>query len=335
MTIMSAAPRRRFPLPHPATLILAALMSAITLPAGAETPAPAQPSAATGEAATPNGGAPNLPGGPGTNKLPVDVQADNTIEWHQDQKAYVARGNASAIRGTTTIYADVLTAYYRETKNKGTEIYQMTAEGHVHVVSPSQQIFGEHGVYDTDKQLGVITGAGLKLVTRTDVVTARDALEYYDNTKMAVARGEAIAVRNQSRLRADTMVAQFKQDAKGNLELDRLDGIGNVLITTPSDVALCDRVMYSVATDIAVLIGDVKITRGDDQINGDAAEMNMKTHLNRVLSGGRRVEGLFTPQAGDHNETSNPKPDKGKADATGTNAGKAQPAPAAPVPLSR
>ena len=197
---------------------------------------PKDGNAAPAEAGKSSG--PSLPGGTGSNKMPVDVQADNAIEWHQDEKAYVARGNASAVRGTTTVYGDVLTAYYRESKEKGTDVYRMTAEGNVHVVSPSQQIFGEHGVYDNDKQFGVMTGAGLKLVTQTDVVTARNSLEYYDNTKMAVARGDAIAVRNQSRMRADTMVAQFKNDANGNLVMERLDGIGNVLITTPTDVAL-------------------------------------------------------------------------------------------------
>ena len=42
----------------------------------------------------------SLPGG--TGKQPLNIQADNAIEWHQDQKAYVARGHASAVRGTST-----------------------------------------------------------------------------------------------------------------------------------------------------------------------------------------------------------------------------------------
>lgn len=242
-------------------------------------------------------------------KSPVDIQADNAIEWHQDAKAYVARGHASATRGKTTVYADVLTAYYRETKDKGNDVYRMTAEGNVHLVTPTQQVFGEHGVYDTDRKVGVMTGSGLKLVTQNDVVTARDSLEYYDETKLAVARGDAIAVRGQDRMRSDTMVAQFKEDANGNQVMERIDGIGGVVITTATDVAICKRVMYQVSTDIAVLVDDVKITRGDDQINGDAAEMNMKSHVNRVLSGGRRVEGLLNPQDKDK------KPGEAKAGA--------------------
>ncbi|MEI6557112.1 MAG: LptA/OstA family protein [Rhodospirillaceae bacterium] len=258
-----------------------------------------------------------LPGTNGTARQPVDIQADNAIEWHQDQKAYVARGHASAVRGTSTIYADVLTAFYRETKEKGAEVFRIAAEGNVHIVSPSQEIFGDHGVYDTDRQVGMLTGQGLRLLTRTDVVTARDSLEYYEATKLAVARGDAIAVRGDKRLRADTLIAQFAQapaaaagaakpgpakpgaaKAEGPAtSLDRLDGVGGVVITTAQDVALCDRVLYSASTEIAVLRGNVRITRGTDQINGDAAEMNMKTHVNRVLGTGRRVEGLLIPKA--------------------------------------
>ena len=246
----------------------------------------------------------------------MDIQADSAIEWHQDQKAYVARGHASAARGTSTIHADVLTAYYRETKDKGAEVFRITAEGNVHIVTPSQEIFGEHGVYDVDRQAGVLTGQGLRLQTKTDVVTARDSLEYYEAEKLAVARGDAIAVRKLDRLRADLLIAHFAEAAPGaakpaaaakpgksgkdegaGTSLDRLDGVGNVVITTPQDEALCDRVLYSAVTEIAVLRDNVRITRGTDQINGDAAEMNMKTRVNRVLGGGRRVEGLLLPKA--------------------------------------
>ena len=295
----------------------------------------------------------SLPGGAGAGKLPIDIQADNAIEWHQDPKAYVARGHASAVRGTSTIYADVLTAYYRETKAKGAEVFRITAEGSVHIVTPTEEIFGDHGVYDTDRQAGVLTGQNLRLLTKTEVVTARDSMEYYDVEKLAVARGDAIAVRNLDRIRADILIAHFTEspaaekapppgaggralapaaagkapppavapahdkapaagkesgpaksakDAKDpkagdtTSSLDRLDGVGGVIITTPQDVALCDRVLYSVATEIAVLRGNVRITRGTDQVNGDAAEMDMKTHVNRVLSAGHRVEGLLIPK---------------------------------------
>lgn len=241
-------------------------------------------------------GLPGLGGGPN----PVEVNAEQAIEWHQDVRAYVARGNASAKRNDSTVYAEVLTAYYREVPGKGNEVFQLVAEGNVRIVSPSQTVFGERGVYDVDKQVAVVTGNNLKLVTRTDVVTARDTLEYYEAKDMAVARGDALAVRqsNGDRLRADVLIGQFKKMPDGTSQMERIDGSGNVVVTTSTDVALSDKLVYSVADETAVLLGNVKITRSDNQLNGEAAEMNTRTKVNRVIAGpatGGRVMGLLVP----------------------------------------
>lgn len=242
-----------------------------------------------------------LPGMSGSGGMPVEVNADQAIEWHQDVRAYVARGNASAKRGDTTLYADVLTAYYREVPGKGNEVFQLVADGNVKILGNAQQVFGDRGVYDVDKQVAVVTGRNLKLVTKTDVVTARDSLEYYEAREMAVARGDAVATRGNDTLRADVLIGQFKKGPDGATVMERIDGSGNVVVTTATDVALSDKLVYSVADETAVLIGDVKITRGDNQLNGEAAEMNMKTKINRVIAGpatGGRVSGLLIPGQG-------------------------------------
>jgi len=237
-----------------------------------------------------------LPRGPGGQT--TDINADQAIEWHQDVRAYVARGNASAKRGETTVHADVLTAYYREVPGKGNEVFQMVADGNVRVIAPNQQIHGDRMVYDMDKQVAVATGRSLRLVTPRDVVTARDSLEYYDAQGLAVARGDAVAVRGDQRMRADVLIGQFAKGADGSTQLTRIDGSGNVVITTPTDVAQAQKLIYSVADNVAVLLNGVRITRGDNQLNGDAAEMNMNTKVNRVIanpSGDGRVRGLLVP----------------------------------------
>lgn len=237
-----------------------------------------------------------LPGMGG--KQPVEINADQAIEWHQDVRAYVARGNASAKRNDSTVFADVLTAYYREVPGKGNEVFQLVADGNVRIVSPTQQVFGDHGVYDVDKQVAVVTGKDLKLVTAKDVITARDSLEYYEARELTVARGDAVAVRGADRLRADVLIGRLKKLPDGTTQMDRIDGSGSVVVTTPTDVALSDKLVYSVPDNVAVLMGNVKITRGDNQLNGDAAEMNMNSKINRVIAGrdaGGRVSGLLIP----------------------------------------
>jgi lipopolysaccharide export system protein LptA len=230
---------------------------------------------------------------------PVEVTSDNAIEWHQNDRAYVARGHARAVRGDSTVEADILTAYYRETPGKGTEVVQLVADGNVRILGPSRQVTGTRAIYDTEKRILVVSGSNLRLVTPTDVVTARDSLEYYELDNQAVARGDALAVRNgKDRMRADVLIGQFTKGADGGSQLTRLDGSGSVVVTNATDVATGDKLVYSVPEDVAVLIGNVKITRNDNQLDGEAAEMNMKTKVNRVIAGkdaGGRVKALLIP----------------------------------------
>jgi lipopolysaccharide export system protein LptA len=151
-----------------------------------------------------------------SNPQPIDITADNGIEWQQDKHLYVARGNAVAVRGTSEVHADTLTAYYRPSKAKnaegGNEVYRLQADGHVVIKAPNRTVVGDQAIYDVDQQIGIVTGQHLQLTTPTDIVTARDSLEWYDQQQVAVARGDAIAIRGNRRIRADVLTAHFVKD---------------------------------------------------------------------------------------------------------------------------
>jgi lipopolysaccharide export system protein LptA len=156
------------------------------------------------------------PRGASSDAQPIDITADSGIEWEQDKQVYIARGNAVATRGTSEVHADTLTAHYRPSKSKsaegGNEVYRLDADGHVVIKGPNQTIVGDQAIYDVDQQIGVVTGKHLKLTTPTDVVTARDSLEWYDQQQVAVARGDALAIRADRRIRADVLTAHFVKD---------------------------------------------------------------------------------------------------------------------------
>ncbi len=147
---------------------------------------------------------------------PVEITADSGIEWRQDAQEYIARGNAVAKRGTSEIHADTLTAHYRPSKTKnadgGNEIYRLDADGHVVIKGETQTVVGDQAVYDVDQQIAVVTGKALKLTTEKDTVTARDSLEWYDQQQIAVARGDAVAVQEEKRVRADVLTAHMTKD---------------------------------------------------------------------------------------------------------------------------
>ena len=242
-------------------------------------------------------------GGAGTA---IEIDAEEGIEWHRKDKLYIARGDARATRGQLTVYAEVLTAHYRTSDQGEAEIFRIEADGAVKLTSPGETAYGDKGVYDVDKGLLLLTGDNLRLVTEQDVVRARDSLEYWEDRKIAVARGDAVAERDDQEVRADVLTAYFQPSKAGDLELTTIRADGNVEITTPGEFASGDGGVYYVKDQIATLSGEVKITRGNDQVNGEYAEMNMATGVSRLLgappgqSGEDRVRGLLVPEDQDN-----------------------------------
>ena len=93
----------------------------------------------------------------------------------------------------------------------------------------------------------------------------------------------------------------FRKDDEGHLVLEQVDAEGQVEISTPTDFVTSDSGVYHVDKELAELTGGVKITRGETQLNGEYAEVNLATGVSRLLAappGGEtdtRVHGLIVP----------------------------------------
>ncbi len=148
--------------------------------------------------------------GGGNDDKPLEVLADQGIEWHQNDNIYVARGNARAIKGDTTVHGDTLTAHYRKAASGATEVWRVEANGNVRITTPTDTAFGDRAVYTIDNGVLVMTGKNLRLNTPREKITARDSLEYWEQKDLAVARGDAVVVTDGRRIRADVLTAQFK-----------------------------------------------------------------------------------------------------------------------------
>ena len=239
------------------------------------------------------------------------------------------------------------------------EIWRLEAEGRVKIATATDTARGERAVYDIDQAVLVLSGGNLSLATPQQVITARDSLEYWSARRMAVARGNALVVDPQEgrRIAADTLVAYFQEGpgeaggapqavaaprpttpASGQREppgagkVDRVEAFGNVEIRTPTDVVRGDRGVYSPASGMARLLGDVRITRGENQLNGREAIVNMRTGVARLVSApGARVQGLILPnQQG--TEGAQPSPGTGATPTPGTGATPIPGTGAAPTP---
>lgn len=235
-----------------------------------------------------------------SSKIPIEIFADQGIEWQQDLSVIVARGNARAIRGEVEVTGDSLRAYYREGAS-GNEIWRLDAEGGVKIASTGETAFGEKAVYDVDNAVLVLTGGKVKLVTSTDEVTADKQIEYWENKQMAVARGNAVATREDRRIWADVLVAYVRSDQAGKSKVVRIDAFDRVKIVTAQETATADRGVYNVESGIATLTGSVKIMRGPNVLDGCTAEVNLNTGISKLFGcsaatpGNKRVYGVIQP----------------------------------------
>jgi lipopolysaccharide export system protein LptA len=234
---------------------------------------------------------------------PLKIEAERGIEWHQNEKAYVARGNALAARGDVSVRAEVLTAYYRQRSaaadtQSSNEIHRVVAQGTVRIATPTQTVFGDRAVYDIDQSVIVVTGKDLRLVTPTDTLTARDTLEWHDAKQQAVARGDAVAIRNDQRIKADVLVANVVRPQNEPSRISRVDAHGGVLVSTPTEIARGRSGVYNVDTGIVTLVGNVTITRGENEIKGERATVDLNKNVSRMEAApGGRVEGLVMPSS--------------------------------------
>ena len=236
----------------------------------------------------------------GTDGGPIEIYAEDGIEWQQENQIFLAEGNARAVRDDVEVQAQSLKAYYRETSGKS-EIWRLDASGGVKIIAPGETAYGDLAVFDVDQSVLVLTGKKVRFVTAEDEIKADKQLEYWTTKRLAVARGNAVAVRQGKTLRAQVLAAYLKETKAGKTEIERVEAYDNVRIVTEKDDVTADRAVYNLQSGVATLTGAVKIKRGENVLNGCRAEVNLNTGISRLRGcegqGKGRVSGTLRPES--------------------------------------
>jgi len=237
----------------------------------------------------------------GDSDAPVEIAADNSLEWLQKKQQYVANGNVEVTQGLSKIFSDKLVADYRENKQSGDiEIWQLTAYGNVRIQNETSKIQGNKAIYDVNTGLSIITGDNLKLTLPDQTITARERMEYNSNNGIAKAIGSAKIVRGSDILSANSITANFLKDNTGKQQLSTATANGNVTIQTPDETLTGNHAKYNAVQNTAQITGNVKLKRGPNILEGARAEVNLATNVSKMFGApksGKRVKGVFFPSS--------------------------------------
>ena len=240
----------------------------------------------------------------GDETQPFELGADQGIEWRSKEKTYTARGNAVAKQGDSSIAADTLVFY---TSGDEGSFDRIVATGNVKVTSGSSVGYGEHGEYSATEKLLLLTGGNLKIVSESDTVTARDRIEYWTGRNAITARGNAVVVREDTRINGDVATLYFADDAEGKSKLSQIEADGKVKVINGTQTIYSKHFAFNPDTDIALMTGDVRIIDGGNEYSGQRAEIDNKRKISRILGGGasNRVHTLIKPKSTSNNSSGN------------------------------
>ena len=239
----------------------------------------------------------------GSKDMPIEITADNGIEWEKNREILIASGNAKASRGGITVLAEVLRAYYRKKTTGGTDLYRLDAAGGVKIFSDTESMEGQTAVLDFEQAILKVDGKKVIYKAGPDTITANQQMEYWERQKMAVARGNAVAIHKGKTLRADVLKALLRKNKTGRSEVYIIEAFNNVLIVSDKDRLRSDSAIYKLDSGIVTLKGNVSIIRENSILKGDLAEINLKTGISKLLTVDsvesrkerKRVRGLIYP----------------------------------------
>ena len=222
-----------------------------------------------------------------SNGKPIEIFADKGIEWHKNDKKYIAKGNAKAIQEDFIVTSDSLEAYYTEDDGEETKIDLLRALGNVVIKNKSAEIFGgKIATFDVKKDYFKIIGNNLTLISQKDHLKAKKKIEFWRKENIAIATGDAVANREKKYiLRAHRLAWYLEKESseEDGFSIKKIVGFKNVEIENDNEIAFSDKALYNNKKEECKLFGNVKIKRGENFLTGDFAIINMKTGVSKLL----------------------------------------------------
>lgn len=220
------------------------------------------------------------------------LEASNGIEIFDQEQYLTAEGDVKIQRDDITIHGKKGWASY-EKIGKERQLNKIKVMGNLRIISPDGKVFADLGVYDIPADKITLTGKNLKAINVRGTTTAKDHFIYKPEAQQLHAQGDVFVHSEKEKMQASRIISHFKPAKKGtpskeklpgneNLELDRMEAFGDVVIKSEKGVSKSDKATYIQAEDTYILEGHVRVTDETRHMVGEYARINRKTGQSKV-----------------------------------------------------
>lgn len=131
-----------------------------------------------------------------------------------------------------------------------------------------------------------------------------DRIEVQDRSDRVVVSGNVQVTQGDLHLTSDRLTVAYTQGS--NVQINRMDAVGNVIVTRGGDVAKGNVGIYDLDKRLITMLGNVRLTQGTSNLTGGRLLIDLKTGRSSVdgrsaaagapgvtQSSGGRVSGTF------------------------------------------
>ena len=228
----------------------------------------------------------------------IEFTAQKGVVCSQIDNTCTGQGSVKIVRGSTTLTCDKAIVYFDRADPEHHTVQKFEAFDQVIFTDAERNLkaTGSKAVYHLAHQSLTLSGNPV-LSDEKMILYVGEAVMFSDITNVAVTQGRSTVKREDTLIQADIFKIYFKKSAQGKLIFDHCEGSGNVILSTPTEIAKSKQAFYKVDTEKAELKEDVTITRAQGQLKGQYAVYDLKTgegHIQNKDGKLRPVEALLT-----------------------------------------
>ncbi len=231
------------------------------------------------------------------NKSELTVEADESLEWFEKEKYYMAKGNVVLRKDGVTLKADIVKADY-VFENGENILQKITAKEQVTLTNKNTKATGQNMTYNFKKKVAKISGPFQTFSSPSGYLESKKIIVFDDLKNKAEAEGNVkIVLLNKTIIYADNVTADFEPIDKS---LNKAIATGNVIIENKSKrkKSKANIGVYNSKNHLIELAGDVIIINKDSIISGSKGVTNLKTGISNIIGdpkNKKRVKGTFAP----------------------------------------